>query len=183
MKFAYADPPYPGRAYYYKNHPDFAGEVDHAALVTRLVADFPDGWALSTASSALQSILAMCPDDVRVMAWCKPFCSFKPGINPAYAWEPVIVRGGRKRTREQRTVRDWVACNITLEKGLTGAKPYDFCAWLFDVLGMSPDDDLADLFPGSGAVTEALTQWRNGGPMPKPRRDEQRVHEKGTADT
>ena len=35
MRFAYADPPYIGRAYYYKNHPDFAGEVDHAELVTR----------------------------------------------------------------------------------------------------------------------------------------------------
>lgn len=169
---AYADPPYPGRAYYYKDHPDFAGEVDHAKLIERLVDEFPDGWALSTASSALRDLLPLCPADVRVMSWVKPFCSFKPGINPAYAWEPVIVRRGRKRTRQQKTVRDWVACNITLQKGLTGAKPYEFCAWLFDVLGMCPDDELADLFPGSGAVAEAWEAWKQGGPMPKTRRDD-----------
>ena len=171
MKFGYADPPYPGRAYYYKDHPDFAGEVDHAALINRLVDEFPDGWALSTASSALYQILPLCPAKVRVMAWVKPFCSFKPGINPAYAWEPLLVVGGRKRTREQTTVRDWTACNITLKKGLTGVKPYDFCAWLFDVLGMTPEDDLADLFPGSGAVSTAFEMWKVGGPVPKERRD------------
>ena len=30
MRFAYADPPYPGlSARYYRNEPTFAGEVDH----------------------------------------------------------------------------------------------------------------------------------------------------------
>lgn len=28
MKLGYADPPYPGGAHLYKDHPDFAGEVD-----------------------------------------------------------------------------------------------------------------------------------------------------------
>jgi hypothetical protein len=105
------------------------------------------------------------------MAWVKPFCSFKPGINPAYAWEPLIVCGGRKRTRQQTTVRDWTATNITLKKGLTGAKPYEFCAWVFEVLGMGPDDELVDIFPGTGAVTGAWNTWVAGGPLPKERRD------------
>jgi len=160
MRFAYADPPYIGRAYYYRNHPDYAGEVDHAELVSRLVREYPDGWALSLSSPSLRVVLPMCPDDVRVMAWVKPFCSFKPGINPAYAWEPIIVRGGRKRGRDVPTVRDWVSANITLQKGLTGAKPPSVCRWLFDVLGATKEDTLDDLFPGTGIVTAEWNAWR-----------------------
>ena len=157
MRFAYADPPYPGCAHMYRDHPDYAGEVDHRALVARLVAEFADGGALSTNSTALHMVLPMCPPDVRVMAWVKPFASFKPNVGLAYAWEPVIFWGGRKRTREQDTVRDWVAANITLQRGLTGAKPREFCLWLFSAFNAQPGDELADLFPGSGAVSAA---WR-----------------------
>ena len=32
----YADPPYPGKAWLYRGHPDYGGEVDHAALIGRL---------------------------------------------------------------------------------------------------------------------------------------------------
>lgn len=35
MRIAYADPPYPGQSKLYRNHPDYAGEVDHAALQWR----------------------------------------------------------------------------------------------------------------------------------------------------
>src|SRR5581483_6896549 len=113
MRFAYADPPYVGqsRKHYGRE------EVDHEALINRLVAEYPDGWALSASSPSLRYLLPLCPDDVRVMAWVKPFCIFKPGVNPAYAWEPVIMRGGRKRGRNLPTVRDWVSVNITLKKG------------------------------------------------------------------
>lgn len=152
MKFAYADPPYPGCAHLYPENE----EVDHKVLIEMLCNDFPDGWALSTSSPALRDVLNLCPDDVRLMAWVKPFCSFKPNVNPAYAWEPIIVRGGRRRTREQLTCRDWVSANITLKKGLTGAKPPDFCQWLFDVLNIEPEDEFVDLYPGTGIVTEQL---------------------------
>lgn len=164
MRFAYADPPYPGQAKkHYAAHPDYAGEVDHGELVRRLCDEFPDGWALSTSSVALRDVLALCPPDVRVMAWVKPFASFKPNVNPAYAWEPVIVRGGRPRGREQITVRDWVSEPITLQRGLTGVKPDAFCFWLFMVLNTEPDDELDDLFPGSGAVTDAWNRWNAQG--------------------
>ena len=35
MRLAYADPPYPGCAFMYKGHADFAGEVDHAELAQK----------------------------------------------------------------------------------------------------------------------------------------------------
>lgn len=153
MRFAYADPPYIGQAKRHYSHDPRCAEVDHAALVERL--NGYDAWALSLSSPTLRIILPMCPDDVRVMAWVKPFAVFKPNVNPAYAWEPVIVRGGRKRHRREPTVRDWVSCNITLRKGLCGAKPEKFCFWLFEALGMRPGDEFDDIFPGTGGVTAA----------------------------
>lgn len=161
MIFAFADPPYPGCAHLYPEK----REVDHAALVAQLVAEYPDGWALSTSSPALKSVLALCPATVRVMAWVKPFAVFKPNVGVAYAWEPVIVSGGRKRTRQQPTVRDWVSANITLRRGLTGAKPDPFCYWLFEVFNVQDGDELHDLFPGTKAVTDALTAWRRQQPL------------------
>jgi hypothetical protein len=101
----------------------------------------------------------LCPDGVRVGAWVKPFAVFRPNVNPAYAWEPVIFRVGRERTRQQPTIRDWVSANITLRRGLCGAKPDAFCFWLFDVLNLRPGDEFYDLFEGSGAVTRAFRRW------------------------
>lgn len=151
MRMAYADPPYCGQAKKHYGMP----EVDHADLISNLVRDFPDGWALSASSPSLHYLLPLCPRDVRIAAWVKPFAIFKPGVNPAYAWEPVLFRGGRKRPRTSPTIRDWVSQNITLRKGLVGAKPEGFCFWLFDLLGLLPTDTLIDLYPGTGAITIA----------------------------
>lgn len=101
LHLAYADPPYPGLSKrYYGDHPDFAGEVDHEALVAQL-AGF-DGWALSTAARSLRPVLELCPPEARVAAW------FRGGRNarsfvPQSAWEPVIYFGGR-RAAAQRDV-------------------------------------------------------------------------------
>jgi hypothetical protein len=158
VRFAYADPPYIGQAKkHYADDPRCA-EVDHGELIASL--DAYDAWALSLSSPSLKRILALCPDDVRVGAWVKPFASFKVNVNPAYAWEPVIFRGGRKLGREIRTVRDWVAANITFNRGLSGVKPAAFCWWLFDFVGMEADDEFYDLFPGSGAVSDAWEFYR-----------------------
>jgi hypothetical protein len=39
-------------------------------------------------------------------------------------------------------------------------KPQEFCWWLFDLLGVKPDDDFVDLFHGSGAVKRAWESYR-----------------------
>lgn len=161
LRVAYADPPYIGQAKKHYSHDPQCAEVDHAELIERL--NTYDAWALSLSSPSLQQILALCPPDVRVMAWVKPFCAFKVNVNPAYAWEPVIVRGGRKRTRQQVTVRDWCSEVITLKRGLVGAKPVGFCNWLFQVLNLEPQDEFHDIFPGSGAVSRAWEAWKKQG--------------------
>lgn len=153
MRFAYADPPYIGQAKKHYSHDPLCAEVDHAVLIEKL--NTFDAWALSCSSPSLRQILALCPEDIRVMAWVKPFCAFKVNVNPAYAWEPIIVRGGRKRTRQQPTLRDWFSHVITLKKGLVGVKPEAVCHWLFGVVNLQRGDEFHDLFPGSGAVSRA----------------------------
>jgi hypothetical protein len=167
MKAAYADPPYLGcgQSHYGHLHPD-AGDYDrpetHKLLIDRLCDEF-DAWALSLHGGTMRTILPMCPDDVRIGCWLKTFASFKPNVNPAYAWEPVVFRGARKgRGRHVPTVRDYVLAPITLQTGCPGAKPEQFCWWVFDFLGLGPDDEFHDLFPGSGNVTRAWEVWRAG---------------------
>lgn len=157
---AYADPPYPGQAgKHYADHPDYAGEVDHGPLVERLEREYPDGWALSTSSPALREVLPLVPPQVRVMAWTKPFAAYKRNVRVAYAWEPVLVKEGRRFDGAVPT-RDFVACPITMKRGLVGAKPDGFCRWLFAAMGLRPCDELHDLFPGSGAVQRAWDAYR-----------------------
>src|SRR3990167_1405720 len=138
MKFAYADPPYVGMANNYKEKT----EVDQEALIKRLCDEFPDGWVLSCHSPSLRVLLPICPDDIRIAAWVKTWASFKPGVNPAYAWEPVLFRGGRKKPRDSEpTVRDWMACRIATDTGLFGAKPIEFARWVFSLLNAKPSED------------------------------------------
>lgn len=160
MKFAYADPPYIGQAKKHYSHDPNCAEVDHAVLIAEL--ETYDGWALSCKSDAkeLAWLIGLCRQDVRLGVWVKPFCSFKPNVNPAYAFEVVLWRSARKRMREQDTVRDWVSANITLKKGLSGAKPKEFCFWLFELLNMEPQDEFSDVFPGTGRVSEAWETYR-----------------------
>jgi hypothetical protein len=163
MRFAYADPPYLGCGKLYSaHHPDaldFDDPETHRRLISRLGDEFPDGWALSASEPSLRVFLQMCPSDVRVASWVKPFASFKPGVGVAYTWEPVLFRGGRKVSRDQPTRRDWLAESITLRKGLTGAKPPRFCRWIFSLLNADADDDLVDLFPGTGIVGATWKSW------------------------
>jgi hypothetical protein len=167
VKAAYADPPYLGVAekHYGDLHPEAAAYDDpmtHKRLIERLCSEY-DAWAMSLSEPSLRVILPMCPEDCRTGAWVKPFASFKANVTHAYAWEPVIFRFSRKRTRQQDTWRDFVAEPITLRKGFTGAKPERFCYWIFEGLNLQEGDEFHDIFPGSGAVGVAYDKWRTRG--------------------
>lgn len=179
MKFAYADPPYLGMcARYEHNHPDGRCWDDvetHRLLIERL-GDY-DGWALSLHVPSLRAILNLCPDDVRVLAWVKTWCSWKPGAHPKAAWEPLIIRGSRKPLRSHRVDPvDWIAAPSSTLKFL-GAKPEKVVWWMLDCLGVTADDDFDDLFHGSGAVTRAWQSWRGQTSLFLPDNVHQTVHQ------
>lgn len=166
---AYADPPYLGCCRLYDHyHPDgrcWDDPLTHELLIGRLCDEYPNGWALSCTSGSLRTLLPLCPDDVRVGAWVKPFHAYKRGVRPAYAWEPLIYRGGRNKGHKPppkggkaTTPKDFVAENITLKKGLTGAKPERFCEWVLDLLNVQPGDSVVDLYPGTGIMETVASQ-------------------------
>jgi hypothetical protein len=154
MSFAYADPPYPGKAHYYPEHQ----EVDHEKLIRSLQATYPDAWALSTSARSLRDILALCPETVRVCAWLR---AARPHNHARIitTWEPLIIQLGRKRRRYQRdTTLDALIARGRFRahpNAMVGMKPPAFAVWMFNLLGASPGDTFTDLFPGSGAVTRA----------------------------
>lgn len=154
MTFAYADPPYPGKAGYYVERQ----EVDHASLVDRL-RGYPDGWALSTSAAALRDVWALCPE-ARLCVWVK--APRRTRSRRALAtWEALLVSGGRPlRVDVVQDLRDalvYEGRHRAFPGALVGMKPPAFCEWMFRQLGASRGDHLDDFYPGSGAVTEA---WR-----------------------
>jgi hypothetical protein len=163
MKIAYADPPYPGCAEYYRDHPDYDGEVDHRALVSRLENEF-DGWVLHTHVAGLRMMerdRILPSDGIRICQWVKPFAAFKSNVSVAYAYEPVVIKAARKPVVKRHIVmRDWIAEPITMQRGLVGAKPEKVCHWAFEVVGAEVGDELVDLFPGTGAITRAWQTYR-----------------------
>lgn len=157
VRFAYADPPYLGKgaSMYGAHHPSAAvwdDKATHLALMQRLVTDYPDGWALSCLPRDLVWQLPAAPPDVRVAAWVKPWHQIRP-TSVQYAWEAVLWRGGRLNPKRNPMVRDWHQESATRMRGVPGAKPLSFNAWILALLGYDPDlDECDDLFPGSGGM-------------------------------
>jgi hypothetical protein len=170
MRFAYADPPYPGLARRYYGMP----EVDHVALVRQLVAKYPDGWALSTSSDAAIEVAAIVRAETaarvpvharpRMLSWVR---GSRPGVawSSRDAWEPVFVCGGRPRKLDVGDELDNALVLSVHQRqrthpgALVGMKPAGFCEWLFRQLGAMRGDEFADVFPGSGAVMRAWKMY------------------------
>ena len=159
MKFAYADPPYfkQGKRLYGKLHAEaeiWDTEQSHLDLIARLYADYPDGFALSCNPADLSWILPKYPD-LRICVWAKTFHLIKPVTNQ-YAWEAVLLHGGRTVYKRKPMVRDWISCARSMRKGLVGAKPLTFNNWVLDLLNYQEGDVIDDLFPGTNGLAEAI---------------------------
>ncbi len=189
LRLAYADPPYPGKAWIYRDHPDFGGEVDHAEALSRLATY--DGWALSTSAAVVPAIAALCVAQdlaVRVAIWvCPPRPHATARILTGY--EAVFVRPARRvvHGRRRRVAPDvdrpvalgsvaripplrvtdvlvGVAARArpTLPTSIVGMKPPAFCEWIFRLLDALPGDTLDDLYPGSGIVSRSWRLYTSG---------------------
>jgi len=158
MTFAYADPPYPGKASLYPEKT----EVDHASLLEYLTKSYPDGWALSTSSEALRDVLSLAPGGVRVCAWFKG-PRYTKSRRALVSWEPLIVAGGRPlRVDVVQDLSDGLVAVGRFRRfpgAMVGMKPPAFAEWMFRQLGASPGDRFDDLFPGSGAIRRAWIRY------------------------
>lgn len=157
MRLAYADPPYLGccRLYGHRHEAPWGCWDDlgqHAALLRHL-DDTYDGWAYSMSAPSVFSLASLAPEGARMAAWSKSFAAFKKNVRCAYTWEPVIFKPGRDKSADGAPVtRDHLVCPITMQMGLTGAKPQRFAHWVLALLGYLPGDDFTDLFPGTGVM-------------------------------
>jgi len=158
MHFAYADPPYPGKAFYYPEN----REVDYASLVDRLDRSYSDGWALSVSAPGLRDVLPLCPKEVRVCAWFKG-PRYTTARRALCSWEPLIVCRGRPLAtdRVQRVLDGLIARGRfrAFPGAMVGMKPPAFAEWMFAQLGATRGDFLDDLFPGSGAIGVAWIRY------------------------
>lgn len=144
------------------NHPDAAEWNDparHRALLEQLLDEF-DGWAIATTPDAVAAVYPPLPYGVKVMCWVRPNAQ-PTGHRIRSMWEAVITlapAGRRSRAGADRSVPDVLVANAP-GGGFAGAKPPEWTRWVLDALSYDPDTDtVADLFPGSGAVTAAIAQ-------------------------
>lgn len=176
MRLAIADPPYLGRANrWYGNgcgharglgradyHPH-AGTWDdpatHRALVSRLEAEY-DGWAIAAAADSLSVYLPVCPSSVRVLVWHKGN-AIPAGFRISNQWEPVLAKipDSRRGRNDATSVSDVLTAGVNNRTNFVGSKPPAWTHWVLSVLGYSPDDELHDLFAGSGAVEAAAALY------------------------
>lgn len=149
---------------------DWDREERHRELLDHLVRDY-DGWAIATTPDAVAAgVYAPLPYGTKVMAWIKPR-SMPTGARISSSWEAVIVlapEGRRARSAAVRGVRDYLVASPP-GLGFAGAKPSSWTRWVLDALGYDQDTDtVADLFPGSGAVSAEVAQGILEMPMPLP---------------
>ena len=116
-------------------------------------------------------LLPLCPTGVRVMAWCRPNPPGRLNIFPTPSWEPVIVKVARKKRSKgvDRVVDHLVMqpdVGFLADWDSPGNKPRGFSRWVFRSMGAEPGDTLEDLFPGSGAVGRAWTEYANQVSLP-----------------
>lgn len=138
-------------------HPD-AAEWDrparHRLLLEQLVDEF-DGWAIATTLDGLDAYRPL-PIPAQIMVWHKPTAQ-PTSARIATSCEAVIVcTPEARRGRRGLQVPDLLVTNA-LQSGFRGAKPPAWTRWVLDALAYSPDDDeVVDMFPGSGAITAEL---------------------------
>jgi hypothetical protein len=182
VKFAFADPPYLGRAEYYRaHHPDamiWNDPETHRRLIARLQDEYADGWVLCLSEQSLRTILPMCPRSTRVAAWISERARYAGKVIPIRRhFEPVIFFGGRTGPNRGAdfiiTAQEpmpagssrYVMDKSAIRNGDTfvGRKPAAFCRWVLTLMGYEPGDMVDDLFPGTGAMSAVLDGLASSG--------------------
>lgn len=156
MRFAYADPPYPGQAKRYAG-----GKEVNLPLLIAHIRTF-DGWALSTSAAALLDVWNLAPE-ARCASWLKTWAT-NGWSRVRWSWEPVLfvtpVKG--LAPGERSTVWDGLVCAPVVDWSEVpgqggGAKPKEFVDWLLGLVGWTEGDEFVDIFPGSGRVARAVS--------------------------
>lgn len=181
MKFAIADPPYLGSAYRWyglngrakghglgraDQHPEaelWDKPEKHIELANKLLNEF-DGFAIALTSHSLSTYLSVIKTErengIRVMSWIKP-ASLPSGSRITQSYEPVIVKipKDRKGRNSGKQMVDYLI-KAAPRKGFAGSKPKEWTIWVMQAMGVRQEDEVIDLFNGSGAVAKAIEEYK-----------------------
>lgn len=180
-KFAIADPPYFGRAKRWygeggcgnghgkgqaDNHPEahiWDEPEAHLKMLDDLMANY-DGFAIATSVMGLNVYLQKADlrqgSGFRLAIWHKP-TSAPSGSRLRNVYEPVLIYipEDRRGYAKGKRIDDLRTINIK-PNGFIGSKPSEWVHWVLDLMGAEKDDQIDDLFHGSGAVTKAINEWK-----------------------
>ena len=180
-KFAIADPPYYGRAKRWygvggcgaghgkrqaDQHPE-AHIWDKPEAHLNMLKDLQlhyDGFAIATSVMGLNVYLKEIDltqgSGYRICIWHKPI-SAPSGSRIRNVYEPVIIYIPSDRRGYKSYVRMDDLKTINIKKnGFVGSKPKEWVWWVLDLMGADKEDQIDDLFFGSGAVTQAINEWK-----------------------
>jgi hypothetical protein len=180
LKMAIADPPYLGTAkrfygldgvgngkgsnYITNTNPNaelFDDPATHLEMLDYLQDNF-DSWAIAMNTHSLGTYLKKLKmggdSGYRICSWIRTN-SQPTGSRIRPSWEPVLIynHSSRRSYAHGARTKDYLICGAP-RNGFIGAKPYEWTEWVTNLLGYTEGDKIADLFPGSGAVTAALIE-------------------------
>lgn len=180
MKLAIADPPYLGRANRWYGsgrgsgrvitsagrpgrkpdfHPDAADwdRVEkHLDLMEGLRRDY-DGWVIAGTAESGPVLLAASPVGTRMGVWVRSN-AMPAGARVINTYETVVfsVPTARRDRVRGESVRDALVSPVK-PSGFLGSKPREWTLWVLGLMGYEPgEDEVTDLFAGSGAVASAI---------------------------
>lgn len=183
MRLAIADPPYLGRAALWYGgkgrskqgtagravgrgdlapefHPDaheWDDPVKHIELMVALEEEF-DGWAVSCSGKTLAPLIGTADRLGAKLGIWHVTNAIPDGARVRSVWEAVFYRvpDSRRAVGTGHRVTD-VLSAAHPRSGFVGSKPSAWTHWVLDVLGYVPgEDEVVDVFPGSGAVSRAM---------------------------
>lgn len=160
MRIGVLDPPYPNKAYHYRNHADYGGEVPLIDVFEQTRG--LDGWVIATSgeSEGLQAAVVLAHQlgiACEVSIWVK---GDRPQARSSTraAFEAVLYKSARPWPREGSGVDTLVwpealvcgkATRTSDPRRVIGAKPGPWWDWVFTLMGAAPNDDFTDFYPGS----------------------------------
>ena len=120
---------------------------------------------MACATPGLRLLLPHTEQGVRTGTWVKRNPGGRrPYLRVGYAHEFTLFRPARRGGQAHMSRTDaLLLASPTRQRGVVGAKPARWTWWTLDCLGYEPgEDEVEDLFPGSGAVSEAIQEYQPG---------------------
>lgn len=159
-----------GRADTHKNSAYWDTPDAHLGLLAQL-EEAADGWAVAMSPDSLPLYLAHSPVDARIAVWAKGN-GIPSGSRVRNTWEPVLFKIPKGRSAHGAGTATDNLLTAGVAGGFAGRKPEAWTHWVLDMLGYDPAEDaIDDLFPGTGAVAEAVLSYPSRSQSSRRRRD------------